>query len=1228
MQHLAYRAKPSLDCVPMKKNVLCLKPILALPFFPRLITTVLVLLCCAGTNAQKWRSIGNEQQLATAASSYTSITTVLEGGISVPYVVFTEGGTAKVKKFTGTTWQAVGGNIATGSPTYTRIVADRTGKLFVSYVDAANSNKLAVKTYNAATSTWEPLNGNAANLYVSTATVTYSISQYSSSPRHQMAFDTANRPMIVYAEGTALAPNVKRFNGTAWESVGSSPALTDIAASVGLAVDSTTNTPYIVYVKQATATSTTGSVAMARFNGTTWESITVPSPVSGGSATTGATTAIRHTSITFNKAWNPIVSYFNTGNSNKNTIIIYNKATSTWAFSAAISTRDAPNSSLVRSASGDVYSSFADAISNGSGRSVARVSMLAANATSWTELKNICPPDGIDEPVGNLSITAANDSSRPIIAYTKTNSNNIVTPVVQVWGIGDTTPIIVAPPDTVVNTPKQVEFLTRGLVAVRTAANRVYIGWRLFGTDSAAIAFNVYRNGTLLNASPITGSTNYTDSTATTEDGAYTIRPVLNGTEQSETAPVSPWSRIYKSLPLQIPPGGTTPDGIAYTYTANDCSVGDVDGDGEYEFFVKWDPSNAKDNSQSGYTGNVYMDCYKLNGTRLWRIDLGRNIRAGAHYTQFMVYDFDGDGKAEMMCKTADATIDGLGTVIGDAAADYRSTAGYVLSGPEFLTVFNGQTGAAMATTNYLPARGSVSSWGDTYGNRVDRFLAVVAYLDGKRPSAIFGRGYYTRLVRAAWDWRNGQLTLRWIFDSDICGNGTYAGQGNHNMSVGDVDGDGKDEVCNGASAINDNGYGKYANGLGHGDALHMTDLDPSRPGQEVFQCHEDPGAYGNYGLEFRDAKTGQPLWGVPGGGADVGRCMVADIDPRYKGYEVWGSVGKLYNCKGDSIANSHPSYNFGIWWDGDLQRELLDGTKLDKWNYQTSSSNRLLTIYNYGNADDNNGTKANPGLTADLLGDWREEMLFRNTASDSLLLFTTTIPTAYRLYTLMHNTQYRTAVAWQNSGYNQPPYPDYYIGDSMVMPAAPNVYTAQSSALPVSLLDFTATETVGKVTLAWKTATEKSSDYFTIERSKDGKTFVAIDKVKSAGNSSTLRTYGAIDARPFAGANYYRLKQTDVDGSSVYSPIRKVTIGTRRETLSISPNPVTTQVKLQLTSTATDVLLRVTASDGKLLMSQTGTIDQLNNQLNRLLPSFASGFYVVELVDDAKTYTGKMLKK
>lgn len=581
---------------------------------------------------------------------------------------------------------------------------------------------------------------------------------------------------------------------------------------------------------------------------------------------------------------------------------------------------------------------------------------------------------------------------------------------------------------------RYMENLNRGLIAVRVSATQVFLSWRLLGTEPEVTTFNVYRDGKKINTTPLAITTNFIDNSENT--GIYTVRAVVNKLEQKDSEKAKIWEQNYLDIPLKAPAGGTTPDGVEYIYNANDCSVGDVDGDGEYEIILKWEPSNAKDNSQKGYTGNVYLDALKMDGTQLWRIDLGKNIRAGAHYTQFMVYDLDSDGKAEIACKTADGTIDGKGKMIGDANADYRTTAGYILSGPEFLTVFNGQTGEAMATTDYLPARGTVESWGDNYGNRVDRYIAAIAYLDGQRPSLVMGRGYYTRLVRAAWDWRDGKLTSRWVFDSDN-NKKNYEYQGNHQMTVGDVDGDGKDEIFNGSSAIDDDGKGLYENHLGHGDALHMTDMDPDRVGQEIWQSHESPSKYGTYGLEFRDAKTGIPLWGVDGENKDVGRALAIDIDPRYKGYECWGAVGNLYDCKGNQIGTSKPSMNFAVWWDGDLSRELLDGNHIDKWDYLNGKSTRILTATDYSS---NNGTKATPSLSADILGDWREEVILRKTDNTSLRIFTTTIPATNRIYTLMHDPQYRVAIAWQNSAYNQPPHPSFYLGDGMKNPPKPNI--------------------------------------------------------------------------------------------------------------------------------------------------------------------------------------------
>lgn len=560
------------------------------------------------------------------------------------------------------------------------------------------------------------------------------------------------------------------------------------------------------------------------------------------------------------------------------------------------------------------------------------------------------------------------------------------------------------------------------------------MSWRLLATDPEDVAFNVYRGSTLLNPQPLTEATSYLDGGASA-DARYTVRPVVGGQEAEASETSLALRDGYLDVPLDVPSGGS-----GYTYDANDASVGDLDGDGEYEIVLKWEPTNAKDNSQAGRTGPVLLDAYELGGERLWRIDLGRNIRAGAHYTQFQVYDFDGDGRAEVAAKTADGTVDGTGGVIGDAGADHRNGDGYILSGPEFLTMFDGRSGAELDSVDYVPGRGDVCDWGDCYGNRADRFLAGVAYLDGQRPSLIMARGYYTRSVIAAWDWRDGRFTRRWTFDSDDAGS-EWAGQGNHQLSIADADGDGRDEVMYGSMAVDDDGGGMWSTGHGHGDAMHVGDLLPDRSGLEVFTITERTG--GAAGAYVAEAATGDVVWRRPtaSGEEGPGRGVAADVWPGNPGSEFWvagGGVSGVYDAEGDRLGVRAPSsVNFVSWWDGDPLRELLDGTRIDE--YGTGGDTRLLTGSGVAS---NNGTKSTPALSGDILGDWREEVVWRTEDNRALRIYSTPVPTELRMPTLMHDTQYRVAVAWQNTAYNQPPHPSFFIGDGMEPAPWPEVYT------------------------------------------------------------------------------------------------------------------------------------------------------------------------------------------
>ena len=575
---------------------------------------------------------------------------------------------------------------------------------------------------------------------------------------------------------------------------------------------------------------------------------------------------------------------------------------------------------------------------------------------------------------------------------------------------------------------RRMENLDRGLVAVKTG-NGIFLSWRVLGTDPKDVAFNIYRNGTKVNTSPVTGATNMVDASGSTSSN-YTVRPIIGGKEQADGGSSTVWDSQIRTISLSHRPSSS--------YAPNDINVGDLDGDGQYELIVKWYPGNAKDNSQAGVTDNTYLAAYKLDGTFMWIIDLGRNIRSGAHYTQFLVGDYDSDGKAEMACKTAPGTKDGTGKYLsmGPAASDndgkdYRNGDGYILSGPEYLTIFNGETGKEMATVNYIVPRGNVGGWGDSYGNRVDRFNATNAYLDGVHPSMVFQRGYYTRLTMAAWDWDGQKLINRWTFDSNNSGSGKAYGQGNHSIMAADIDNDGFDELLTGAACIDNDGKFKWATGFGHGDANHVGDFDLSSPGLEVWEVNEETGNQPDHYM-IR-ASDGHILW-RNGGGNDDGRGLTGDIDASHPGQECWSStVSGTYTGDGNMFTSTKPSStNFRVYWDGDLQDELLDKNRIDKWNGNGSS--RLYTL----TGESCNGTKSTPNLCADILGDWREEVILHD--GSHLYIHTTTIPTQHKLYTLMHDPVYRNAISWQQSSYNQPPHLGFFLGAGVDKAPTPNI--------------------------------------------------------------------------------------------------------------------------------------------------------------------------------------------
>lgn len=624
-----------------------------------------------------------------------------------------------------------------------------------------------------------------------------------------------------------------------------------------------------------------------------------------------------------------------------------------------------------------------------------------------------------------------------------------------------------------VDAQRRMDNLDRGLVAQKTS-DGVFCTWRINADEwDNNTLYNIYRGDTKLNDTPLKAS-NFTDP-AGTLDASYTVRPVINGVEAEACAPIKPWEKNYTIITPQHAPE------ITAALTPNDATAADVDGDGQLEIIMKYD--NGSPDFHNGDNGIfTVVECLKMDGTVLWWINFGPNMGDFQNNEiNIAAYDWDGDGKAEVVFRAADGTTihqaDGTTYTVGDPSINYRgndwpSGQWFMHWGKEYLIYADGLTGEPYDELEFPLKRvedadnpnGILSGgaydnlvnneWGDGYGHRSSKYFFAAPYLDGKHPSIFLARGIYTKhkMITYDVDAATHKLVERWRWN-DL--GGEWHGQGYHNMGIADVDWDGRDEIVYGSMVIDDNGFGLSTTGLGHGDSQHCGDFDPYTHGQEIFCCNED-----RPNNNFRDATTSKIYYRTTGGNDD-GRANCANFIDEYPGSEgissrdpniVGGASHKAIT--GDYKSTVSITQNFRVFWDGDLCDESFDYSsgKNTQGAIFKAKQGKIAILEG---SKTNNDTKGTPCFQGDILGDWREEYIMRD-GDNNIRIYTTDYPTEHRIYSLWYDHQYRNAMVWQMCGYNQTPHVSFALSEfeDITVPPSPVTLTGRIEIANNGIID------------------------------------------------------------------------------------------------------------------------------------------------------------------------------